>query len=72
MESLRLDDINVTLYEGNHIRIGEFKDNDFIVHFGWYSFAGNREVCGWYLESQDKKIRPLMKTDIPDIYMIRR
>lgn len=63
---------HICLRPGHKIRIGRFSDTTWDVKFGWYSYGGNREVCGWYLQSCDNKhkIRPLQKPDLTDTYMV--
>lgn len=62
---------HIYLHPGSKIRIGRFSGDMWCVNFGWYSYGGNREVCGWYLRScSTDKIRPLQKPDLTDIYMI--
>lgn len=61
------------LYPGDVIRLGRFSDNEWVVEFGWYSFGGNRPVCGWYLTTDaGKTIKPIQKPDLDDIVVIRR
>ena len=58
---------------GNSVRLGRFSDDEWLVCFGWYSFGGNRPVCGWYLTNlQYGNIKPLQKTDLDDIYLVER
>lgn len=63
----------LVLTPGCKIRIGRFESKLWSVKFGWYSYGGNRPVCGWYLESDDDEadIRPLQKPDLTDIYLIK-
>ena len=64
---------------GNYIRPGDiiklhrFTNESWRVCFGWYSFGGNRPVCGWYLEKDDGlTVKPLQLPDLDDIYLISR
>lgn len=55
---------------GDVVRLGRFSDDDWTVCFGWYSFGGNRPVCGWYLTKGSCTIKPLQLPDLDDIYVI--
>lgn len=57
---------------GDMVRLGRFDTEIWITCFGWYSWGGNRPVCGWYLQSTDKcsKLKPLQLPDLDDIYLI--
>lgn len=53
------------------IKLGRFSDKEWIVNFGWYSFGGNRPVCGWYLTTDaGYTVKPLQLPDLDDIYLI--
>lgn len=55
------------------IKIGRFSNEIWEVNYGWFAFSGNREICGWYLISDnDNSIRPLQKIDLFDIYFMQR
>lgn len=61
------------LYAGDIVRLGRFSSKEWKVNFGWYSFGGNRSVCGWYLESDEGlTIKPIQLPDLDDIYVIKR
>lgn len=69
--SLEVPNANTVIVPGNKIQIGRFSSKVWIVRFGWYSFGGNRSVCGWYLESEaSTEIKPIFKIDLDDIYII--
>lgn len=69
--SLEVPNANTVIVPGNKIQIGRFSSKVWIVRFGWYSFGGNRSVCGWYLESESSdEIKPIFKIDLDDIYII--
>lgn len=71
----RLDIPNSTeaLFEGDIVRLGRFSNEDWLVRFGWYSFGGNRPVCGWFLESiKGHEVKPVQLPDLDDIYVITR
>lgn len=69
--TLEVPNANTTISPGNKIQIGRFNSQVWIVRFGWYSFGGNRSVCGWYLEAESsQEIKPIFKIDLDDIYII--
>ena len=69
--TLFVPNANTTISPGYKIQIGRFDAQVWIVRFGWYSFGGNRSVCGWYLESESSQdIKPIFKIDLDDIYII--
>lgn len=68
---LSAPDIDIHLYQGDHIRIGRFNHDTWLVSYGWYTWGGNRPVCGWYLTNiESSDIKPLQLTDLDDIYVI--
>lgn len=70
--SLQMPNSNYFLRPGNIVRLGRFDSKDWEVHFGWYSFGGNRPVCGWYLTSDNGlTVKPLQLPDLDDIYVIQ-
>lgn len=69
--TLEVPNANTTISPGYKIQIGRFDAQVWIVRYGWYSFGGNRSVCGWYLESESSDdIKPIFKIDLDDIYII--
>ncbi len=69
--TLEVPNANTTISPGYKIQLGRFDAQVWIVRFGWYSFGGNRSVCGWYLESESSDdIKPIFKIDLDDIYII--
>lgn len=69
--TLEVPNANTTISPGYKIQLGRFDAQVWIVRYGWYSFGGNRSVCGWYLESEsDNVIKPIFKIDLDDIYII--
>lgn len=61
------------LQPGDVIRLGRFSNDDWTVEYGWYSYGGNRPVCGWYLTCDANKIiKPLQLPDLDDIVVIQR
>lgn len=57
---------------GYRVKIGRFSHVTWVVKFGWYAYAGNREVCGWYLENKDdpSERKPFSKPDLDDCYFV--
>lgn len=69
--TLEVPNANTTISPGYKVQLGRFDAQVWIVRFGWYSFGGNRSVCGWYLESESSDdIKPIFKIDLDDIYII--
>ncbi len=69
--TLEVPNANLSLVPGNKIQIGRFSAKVWIVRFGWYSFGGNRSVCGWYLQAEaSDEIKPIFRIDLDDIYII--
>lgn len=61
------------LKPGDLVRLGLFEEKEWRVKFGWYSFGGNRPVCGWFLESNNKlDVKPIQLPDLYDIHVIRQ
>lgn len=70
---LDVPNTNICLHPGNKVKLGRFETDAWIVNYGWYSFGGNRPVCGWYLiRVCDNTVKPLQLTDLDDIYMIEK
>lgn len=68
---LELPDCNCCIHSGQIVKLGRFSHERWRVGYGWYSWGGNREVCGWYLSNQKTlDIKPFQKTDLDDIYLI--
>lgn len=69
--TLEVPNANTYLVPGNKVQLGRFDAHVWVVRFGWYSFGGNRSVCGWYLEAESSdEIKPIFKIDLDDIYII--
>lgn len=70
---LILPDNEKYLVPGNIVVLGRFSTTKWKVGYGWYSFSGNREVCGWYLSRVDDEsiVKPIEKTDLYDIYFLQ-
>lgn len=72
--SLEIPEFNISLTPGCRVKLGRFAVEIWIVAYGWYTWGGNRPVCGWYLMNMDcpKDIKPLQKTDLDDIYLVEQ
>ena len=69
--TLSVPNANTFIAPGYKVQLGRFNAQVWIVRFGWYSFGGNRSVCGWYLESESSdEIKPIFRIDLDDIYII--
>ena len=59
------------LHPGDKIKLGRFDSVVLVVNYGWFEFDGNRPFCGWFLTNfETGKVKPLLKTDLYDCYMI--
>lgn len=69
---LYLSNLNITLRQGNIVKLSRFDKKEWIVMFGWFNFDNSRKICGWYLveDTKDGIIKPLTDADIIDIYLI--
>lgn len=69
---LELPGKNFNLHQGNRVRLGRFETTVWKVCFGWYSWGGNRPVCGWYLVDNDDpgNVKPLQLPDLDDIFLV--
>lgn len=68
---LAIPEYNITVVPGSVIKIGRFNRESWVVGYGWYSWGGNRPVCGWYLTNElSKEVKPLYYTDLEDTYMV--
>ena len=65
---------NQYLSPGNKVKLSRFSNDRWIVGYDWYTWGGNRPVCGWYLiDSNDPEIvKPLHLADLADIYIIEQ
>lgn len=69
--TLEVPNTNTVISPGDRVQIGRFDAQVWIVRFGWYSFGGNRSVCGWYLQAESSNdIKPIFQIDLDDIYVI--
>ena len=64
---------NIYLKPNDIVRLGRFELTKWKVCCGWYSWGGNRPVCGWYLVDIKipTKIKPLQLPDLDDIYVVQ-
>lgn len=71
---LHVPNSDIWLHPGHRIRIGRFSSITWVVSYGWYTWGGNRPVCGWYLVNVDKvsELKPLQLPDLEDVYMIEQ
>lgn len=62
----------LTIRPGCDIKLGRFETEVWTVCYGWYKFAGNREIFGFYLSNKlnPSDVRPLQKIDLDDIYFV--
>ena len=70
-EHLHIPNSNLHICPGCTVKLGRFETETWLVQFGWYSYGGNRPVCGWYLTKDGgMTVKPLQLPDLDDIYMI--
>lgn len=70
-ESMQIPECDYQIKVGNIVKLGRFDSERWKVGYGWYSWGGNRPVCGWYLTNVISQIvKPLQFTDLEDIYVI--
>ena len=69
---IEIPEFNITLTPGCRVKLVRFDLITWILSYGWYSWGGNREVCGWYLTNikDVSDLKPLYRTDLDDIYLI--
>ena len=59
------------IHPGDKVKLGRFETTEWVVGFGWFSFDENRPFYGMYLtDFSSGKVKPLIQTDLDDIYMI--
>ena len=70
---LECPDHKLVIVAGSIVRLGRFESTEWLVAYGWYTWGGNRPVCGWYLSQCDNPgtMKPLQATDLDDIYMVQ-
>jgi len=71
---MELTDPNTTkqYYIGSLIKLSRFSTITWILNYGWFSYGGNRPICGWYLTNVDnlEQIKPFQLNDFDDIYLV--
>ena len=67
---LEIPSTQLKLYPGQIVRLSRFDAKTWRVGYGWFSFSGNREMCGWYLTSENDEVKPLLLIDLDDIYFV--
>ncbi len=70
---LNLPNKKFTIKPGDIIVIGRFSSIRWKVGYGWFSFDGNRKICGWYMKQiEDPKIvKPIQEIDLYDVYIVQ-
>ena len=70
---LKIPDNDVCIYPGDVVILGRFSTIRWKVKFGWFSYEGNRKICGWYLVKLDDchTVKPIQETDLYDIYTVQ-
>ena len=46
MTAIECPEHNLILYAGSIVRLGRFESIEWLVSYGWYTWGGNRPVCG--------------------------
>lgn len=69
---IQIPGCNQFITPGCRVKLGRFETSTWVVLHDWYTWGGNRPVCGWHLFNLDNpsEIKPLQKTDLDDIYII--
>lgn len=69
---LSLPNINICIYPDDVIVLGRFSAVRWKVSYGWFSYDGNRKICGWSLSQVDNPevVKPIQDTDLYDVYTI--
>jgi hypothetical protein len=68
---LVIPEYDITIHPGDIIKIGRFDRISWLVGYGWYSWGGNRPVCGWSLRSKrTDDVKPLLDIDLVDVYFV--
>ena len=70
--SITIPNTNTCIQPGCRVKLGRFETTIWQVKFGWFSWGGNRRMCGWYLvDTMDPtSVKPLYETDLDDIYLV--
>lgn len=68
---MQIPNTSCCIRPNDKVKLGRFDQDIWVVGYGWYTWGGNRPVCGWYLSSDiTGQIKPLQMTDLDDIYII--
>ena len=69
---LKIPGTEEVLKPGYKVKLGRFTELVWTVGFGWYSYGGNRPICGWYLTTDwpTTMTKSLQYPDLTDIYII--
>lgn len=69
---LSIPDKSMCIFPKDVIVLNRFTTERWEVNYGWFSYEGNRKICGWYLLSLDdnSRIKPIQQTDLYDIYIL--
>ncbi len=60
------------LRPGYRVRLHRFESEEWVVGYGWFSFGGNRPMCGWFLtKDAGLTVKPLQLPDLDDIYIVK-
>lgn len=72
MYELQVPNMEMVLHPGDIVKLHRFSSERWLVSYGWFSFGGNKPMCGWFVTSQTDKtrIKPLNLSDLDDIYQI--
>ncbi len=64
---------DTALRPGYQVKLHRFDNAAWEVQYGWYAWANNTETLGWYLTQVGcpKVLKPLKRTDLDDIYLIK-
>lgn len=62
----------LSLRPGNRVKLHRFESEEWTVHYGWFTFGGNRPMCGWFLiKDAGMTVKPLQLNDLDDIYIVK-
>lgn len=69
---LKIPNSDICIYPGNIVILGRFSTLPWKVNYGWFSYEGNRKICGWYLTElkHPHTVKPIQESDLYDIYTI--
>lgn len=72
MESLKIPNSSIELYEGSVVILARFPDLKWVVHHGWYTY--NKQQCsGWYFSSiPSNTVLPVSADDLRLITVVAK